>query len=527
MTRQLASLLLLGGCAGGMAGPAGAPLVTGSFQAEDRVVLGDFSSVRAVAAAFDRVYVVYPSAVAIWQPLRRRWEVPHAAPTPDALARIQLAIIDPLDQSLWLAGDDGLVHFEPMQGRWERVASPGRVTALGVDAASPGDGVWLRAGGAWYRLPRIGAPVPAPPPATLRQAPSVEDAYRDLPALRTMGPALTLGPGLAPGRITAAAPNPDGSGWFIGTDRAGLLMVDRIGMRAQQLTLGLPGELVGAVVAVPGGVWVATDDDPRGGPAALSFVPEDLAGTTVHRGDPALGLGLSAIRRIVPGDRVLWLGADRGVARFSIDAGTLEWWNETRGLRDQRVVALQPWDDGVLVGTLRGVMHIDRIGEVSLPAPNLVDPVYALFAWRDTVWIGTARGVAQWTRGSAAATTPAQWRGQPDARSAVYGIGVIGDTLVVMTGDLLVRRDPLSGEWIPGLPLRGSLGSLRALHATPYGAWVGGDRGAAFVTAEGAPLQTLMVGRELPDAVTAITASDRFLWIGTLRGLVRLALSGS
>ena len=85
--------LALAGCAGGMPAPAGAPIVTGSFRAEDRVVLDDFSRVGAIAAAFDRVYVVHPSAVAIWLPLRRQWEVPRAAPTSEALSRVQFAIV--------------------------------------------------------------------------------------------------------------------------------------------------------------------------------------------------------------------------------------------------------------------------------------------------------------------------------------------------------------------------------------------------------------------------------------------------
>jgi ligand-binding sensor domain-containing protein len=490
------------------------------------VVLDDFSTVQAVASSFERVYVVYPSAVGIWQPLRRQWDVPRAAPTPQALARVRHAIIDPLDQSLWLATDDGVMHFEPLLDRWERLAAPGQVTALAVDAASPGEGIWLRVGAGWYRLPRIGPPVSAQPPATLRVAPTVEDAYRDLPQLRSLAPSMVLGPGLVPGRITAAAPIPDGSGWFLGTDRAGLLAIDRIGLRAEPMTLGLPGELVGAVAAVPGGVWVATDDDRRGAPAALSFVPDDLGGTTVHRGDPALGLGVTAIRRIVPGDRALWLASDRGVARYDIDTHAMEWWTESRGLRDQRVVTALPWEEGVLVGTLRGVMYIDPVGEVSLPAPNLVNPVYALASWRDTVWIGTARGLAFLARGEREAGTPTQWRTQFASQSAIYGVGRVGDTLVAMTRDLLVRRDPLTGEWIPGVPLRSAAGNLRALHATPFGVWVGGDRGAAFVTPSGGVLQTLVLGRDLPDAVTAIVSTDRYLWVGTLRGLVRLALSG-
>ncbi len=524
---RFVAALALAGCAGGMQAPPGAPVVNSSFRPEDRVLLGDFSEVRAVASSFDRVYVAYPSAVAIYNPLRRVWEVPRSTPTPGALARTYLSIIDPLDQSLWLAGSDGLVHFDPLMDRWERLPVPGTISELAIDAAAPGDGVWIRVGNGWYRVPRIGTPVPAPAPTSLRRASTLVDAFRDMPSLRTIGPSLSVGAGLIPGRMTAAAPIPDGTGWFVGTDRAGLLMVDRIGMRAEQFTVGLPGEMVGAAVAVPGGVWVATDDDSRGTPAALAFVPEELTGTTVHRGDAAFGLRFSAARRIVPGNRVLWLATDRGVARYHIDSHEMEWWTESNGLRDQRVTTLLPHDDGVLVGTLRGVMQIDRVGEVTLPAPNLVDPVYALLARRDTVWIGTARGLAYLAPGDREALSTPPWRGPVATRSMVLGLGVIGDTLVAMTREALVHRDPSTGEWIAGAPISSAVGELRAMYTTPFGVWLGGDRGAALVTASGATIQTLLVGRELPDAVTAITGSERYLWIGTLRGLVRLMLAGS
>ena len=145
-------LPLLLGCAGGMGAPAGAPLPTSSFRAEDRVVLGDFSMVQAIASSYERVYVVYPSAVAEWDPLRRAWQVPRQAPTPDALARVHSAVIDPLDHALWLGGDDGLIHFEPLLDRWERLPIVGRVRALALDATDPARGVWVQAARLCRRL---------------------------------------------------------------------------------------------------------------------------------------------------------------------------------------------------------------------------------------------------------------------------------------------------------------------------------------------------------------------------------------
>jgi ligand-binding sensor domain-containing protein len=281
---------------------------------------------------------------------------------------------------------------------------------------------------------------------------------------------------------------------------------------------------VGALAAVPGEIWVATDGDMRGGRATLTLMEESLCRTTWISGHEVFGFGAEAVRRIVPGDRVLWLATDRGVVRWSLDDSTTTRWDETRGLQDQRVITALWWQEGLMVGTARGLARIDRLEEVSRPATNLVDPVYALHASRDTLWIGAARGLAMLVAGDSVARIPPRWREQLTSRAEVLGLGTVGDTLVAMHRDGLVWRDPLSGEWIDGAPFGATTGVLRAFHATPDGVWVGGDRGAVLTSAGGNVLYVLRVGLDLPDLVTAITTTDQYLWVGTAQGLVRLTL---
>ncbi|HEY3933095.1 MAG TPA: hypothetical protein VGL65_00610, partial [Gemmatimonadales bacterium] len=50
---------------GGAPGPS-IPTPVNGFRPENRVLIGDFSRVLAIASAPDRVYVVFPSAVAYW-----------------------------------------------------------------------------------------------------------------------------------------------------------------------------------------------------------------------------------------------------------------------------------------------------------------------------------------------------------------------------------------------------------------------------------------------------------------------------
>ena len=521
---RFAATLALAGCAAGTGGSGGAPLPSGSFQPEDRVVLGDFSTVQAIAASFDVVYVVYPSAIGIWNPLVERWSVPRAAPSTRALADVFNAVVDPLDRSVWLAARSGLIHFDPLLDRWERHVVPGTVIGIGLDRGDPAGGVWLRSTEGWFHQPRIGGATPGTPPATLRLAPTVEDAYRAVPGLRGIGTTLALGPGLDPGRLTAAAPSASGSGWFVGTSARGAFFVDDVGLRATPLSLGLLGDMVGALVAVPGGVWVTTDQEPGRHPASLAFVPNDLSATTRIEGDPAFGLGFDAARAILPGDRTLWLATDRGVVAVGIDDGQVRRWNETDGLVDQRVLALTSWHDEVIVGTMRGIAGIDGSGEVRRPLPGLVRPVYALHARGDTLWIGTDRGLVAHAADGAVPTGVTGWDRLVRSNTPVLGIGSVADTLVAMTTSDVAWRDPVTGTWNLAPAIASTTGSLRAFHATPFGVWVGGDRGAAFLRADGGVLRTLRVGPDLPDVVTAIASDDNWLWIGTLRGLVRLAL---
>ena len=68
----------------------------------DRVVVGDFSIVRAAASGIDRLYVVGALGVMMQRTLEQRWEGPFGPPDAVVLERVLLAQVDPIDQSLWM-----------------------------------------------------------------------------------------------------------------------------------------------------------------------------------------------------------------------------------------------------------------------------------------------------------------------------------------------------------------------------------------------------------------------------------------
>lgn len=505
---------------GGIIAP-GIPLEP--LRPEDRVVLADFTTVRAVAASFDRVYVAYQSDLGIWLPLEHRWAVPRRPGNPALLRDVLAAVIDPLDQSVWLATRSGWLRYSLETDIWERGTLPGTVDAIGIDPGNPIDGVWFRTSAGWFRQDRGGPPTAAVPPRTLRLATTLEDAYRDMPSLRSFGPTMAIGPSLRTGRLTAAAPAVNGQGWFIGTSTRGLLFVDRMSVLADPMPLGIGGESVGALALVGDGIWVTTDAGFDGQPAAVTYLHEDLGTTIRLEGNPAMGLPFSASRRVLPGDRVVWVGSDRGLVRVPIDDDGPELYGEGSGLPIPLVTALAHWREQIVVGTTRGLALLDSTG-LHRAAPGVIDAIHALATRGDTLWVGGDFGVGAMLPSDTTVRVSTGWRQLTTQRIAVYGIGYVVDTMVVLAENRLIWRDPVTGAWTPGPLLGATLGPLHTMFATDAGVWVGGDRGAALVLLNAGPLRTLLVGSDLPGAVRAIVANDRYLWIGTLDGLVRLKL---
>jgi|CXWL01.1.fsa_nt_gi ligand-binding sensor domain-containing protein len=523
--RRLAVVLVLAGCGPAISGGAGLPTPASAFRPEDRVVLGNFARVNAIAAAFDRVFVAFPTAVGLWRPLAQRWEVPRTPPRPTMLRDVRLAIMDPADQSLWLGTSQGWVHYTPTVERWDEGPLPGTPTAIAVDPMDALGGAWFRIEGRWYRQSRIGgATTPATPSSSLQMAPTIDDALRDMPQLRSIAPRLVTGPGLEQGRLTAAAPLADGTSWLLGTSNLGVLKLDRIGATAPPLTLGLRGTGVGAIALLPDGIWVATDAELRTS-AELAFLPIDLSTSMAIDGTPPFGLPFAAARRIVASDRALWLATDQGVVRLTLPERRTTRWGDVAGLPDPRTLSLVLHQGQMIAGTMRGLAVLQEDGKAERLALRFVDPAYALLSRGDTLWVGTRFGLRAWMPGEAALGEPEGFARLGGAQVPVRGIGYVADTLVAMTESQLLWRDPGSGAWTAG-PVLSGLGRLTAFAVTPDGIWVGGDRGAGFLRPTSPLLRSLSVPIDLPGGVTAIASEGSYLWIGTTEGLVRLRLQG-
>jgi len=512
--------VLVGLC---LASPGEAQSFTRDWRPEDRTVIGDFSRITAIAASSDRVYIASPSAVLIWNPQFRRWEGSFDPPSPSLLTRVFTGLADPLDNSLWLARPDGWVHYQADIQLWDQGVVPDGVLAIAFDQDNPGAGLYIRTRRDWQQLPRGGTvSFPAQPPRRPVVAASVEQAVRSNPSLQANAAAILHDNRLRNVRYTAAARAFDNRGWYLGTSGIGALYVEDGAPLPQRLNFGLPAELVGAVFSWPGGVWAGTNRTSLAD-ASLTFVASDLSEFRSIPGPSATGAPFDQARELAGQGKAIWVATDLGVARVNPGDGRVDLVDDSRGLPDSRVNSIASRGGRITVGTAGGIARINDSLQVERIAPSFGDAAYAVFPAGDSVWVGTPSGLLLSLPGLGGLVRP-EGTASPSLQAPVVDFATLGDTLVALTRDGLLWRNPRSRRWTLGPNLSALLGRLRRLVPDGQGFWVAGDRALGFVRLNTPPLRPLR-DADLPGAINDLAVDDQHLWVATDRGLVRFRLS--
>ena len=491
------------------------------WRPEDRTVIGDFSHITAIASSMDRVYVTSPTALVIRQPQFRTWSGPFQPPRTGMLSGVFAALVDPLDQSLWLARSNGWVHYQPELELWDEGTVPGGVVTVAFDQADPVGGLYIRTRTGWYVLPRGGmVPGPGGPPAQPIRPTSVEEVLRQAPGLQANASQF-LDSRMRPVRFTAAARSFDNQGWYLGTSGLGLFYLPDAAALPERVPFGLPGGFVGAVMAWPGGLWAATNRTVEAD-AAFTFVDSELRQFSTVRGLPATGTPFTRVIELAGRERSLWAATDYGLARVDPEEERIELFDERRGLPHSRVLDVAGRQGRIVVGTLRGLAQLDESDNVTRVAPRFADAAYAVFPAGDSVWVGTPRGIFVALPDREDLVRPAGLR-TASLQAPVYGFATLGDTLVALTRDLLIWREPRTRAWHLGPNLSGLLGRLRRFVPDGPGLWVAGERGVGFVRPDGPPVRALREG-DLPGPASDLAVDRDHLWVGTENGLVRFRL---
>jgi ligand-binding sensor domain-containing protein len=348
-------------------------------------------------------------------------------------------------------------------------------------------------------------------------APTVQEGLSANPSFAAMSGSM-LDARMRSVRITSAAESADRRGWYFGTWGNGVLFVENGFPTAEPLRYGLAGDVVGALFAAPGGVWVATDrslDDE----AALTFVGRELDRFEFIVGGPATGLPFSASRAIIGHEDALWVATDAGAVRVDVDDDRVRVVDESRGLPDGRVLALAARGAAIEVGTRLGLARIrpDSLRAEAL-APQDAGTVTAVAVLRDTTWVGTAAGVRVLSADGASLLTPRALATAAFSRP-VLQLAWAGDTLLALTRDGLFWRDA-AGVWTLGPDPTGLLGELGYMAVDDDGVWLVGDLAIGYAR-PGLPAIPVIRPGQIPGRVTGVVADDSYLWVGTTRGLVR------
>jgi hypothetical protein len=495
---------------------------TRDWRPEERTVIGDFSRVSAIATSAERVYIVSSSAILLWNPQFRHWEGSFDPPDPSLLSRVFSALADPLDHSLWLVRQDGWVHYQPDIQLWDQGPAPDGILSMAFDQENLAAGLYLRTPRGWQLLPRGGGfPSPSTGPARPLAPATVEQATRSNPALQANAAAALTDNRLRTVRYTAAARAFDNRGWYLGTSGIGALFAEDGALLPERLTFGLPSERVGAVFSWPGGVWAGTTRTPIVD-AALTFVASDLSEFRSFPGPSAIGTPFDQVRDLAGQGKSIWAATNQGVARLNPAEGRIQLIDEGRGLPDSRAYSIVSRGGRITVGTGRGLARISDSLELTRIAPGYNDAAYAVFPAGDSTWVGTPSGVRLALPGMANLVRP-EGLDSPSLQAPVIDMALVGDTLVALTYDSFLWRDPKTRRWALGPNLSALLGRLRRFAADGTGFWLAGERGLGYARLNAPPLRTLREG-DLPGAINDLAVDSDYLWVATDRGLVRFRL---
>jgi ligand-binding sensor domain-containing protein len=511
-------LLLL---AGGALLPTGASaqLPSRDWRPDERVVIGDFRIINAVAASYDRVYAVSPRQLLIWRPGYGEWEGPFDPPDPRFLQGVTAALADPLDNSVWLARPRGWTRYEPDLRLWSAGDVSSGVQAIAFDLANPTSGLLMRTREGWLELSRGAlSPVPAPAPQQPVAPPSIEAFLREHPAVAGLSGGVLSDARLRPASFTSVARSLDRMGWYLGTSGVGLFFLPEGAAVPDPLPFGVAGPSVSALFAVPGGVWAmsertATND------ATLTFLASDLSEVRYLAGPPATGLPFNTARRLIGAGQQLWAATDQGAARIEPESGRVEMFGDTRGLPDRRVFDVATRQGWLGVASESGVVRYSLDSLVPLRvAPSLDRVAYAIAMNADTTWIGTDDGLVFTTGREGELFRPGGMQGLEFAEPVIR-LAWMGRSLVGLTPTRVIWRDDAS-QWHAGVDYENQLGRLRALTVDGDGVWLAGERGAGWARL-GFPVLRPVLEGDLPGDARDVAVDEEHVWIAAEGGVVR------
>lgn len=546
-----------GACAPLPPGAAGATGAGGSF-ADERVLVGGFSVIDAVAVSRRFVYAAGPGGVAVYDRIGERFVPPardlerelgplfgrdgfretYPAQAITAGASGGLVTVmagDPIEDAVWIGIPGALLSYRPFTGQVQRTMLTGVPQRIVFERGGAGD-LLVLSGGQWSRVSRAGIATPSAAPVLSQvfMPPTLGDLLAQYPGLRAQ-PQLLLrrqSPSrpLEPFQLTAGAASPDrGSEVWLGTSGEGLFRVDPVFGQGAALEYGLLDPSAAALAPAANGVWVAGlgRNQRRGG---LTFTTFDLQRWRWISGTISTPLAQVRTYAMTTRGNVGWLGTERGLVRVQLDStNEMQSYTRLRGLPDDRVFAVAARDDGAWAGTPRGLVFVsDTLGAPGEPVLAEV-PVYALQVSGAWLWVGTQRGLMRvplaggGMRATVADAPRAPANRDSQLRLPIRALAASDSVLIVATQDAVLqfdpRRDGTPTERLMAFepPLVGDV--MRVAVDAGTIALVGSE-GAMLVSRQSGARRVLRAP-EITGAVFDVLLHRDYVFFATMHGLLR------
>jgi hypothetical protein len=534
-----AALLLLSmGCAS-MSGPASGAAVRidgdqrgaiGPYLREDKIIVGDFSFVTAVAVSRRYVFAATRGGLIVLDRQSRRWLPPFTTIDGYPFEGAYVVASDPTDDAVLIGTAGAVLTYRPSLGAVTRTIVPGQIERIVFDRSRPIDGAFVLASGRWYGIGMGGVAVPVtadrlPAPANRVGTETIEEVYRRFPNVGGFESILTRDDVTLRGaRVTAAARAPERSEVWLGTAGRGLIEVDPIFNKATPHPYGLLGTDATALARSADGVVVATRSQggTSGAGGGLSMLADDLATSRWFTGDRNRVLDRMHTTRIAVRDGSAWMLAADGVWRARLsDPESIRLVAERETPR--AIGAIVARRDGAWIGGREGLRFV---GDSAAAAGPVRFNGTVTDIWPDgaTLYLGTLTGLFVGAESSGVFASGAAHFGDRRLAQSVAALASHDSTLAVLLsgGELLEvnlatrqvapNRAPSLASAVPGF-------ARLAIDGTTIAA---STLDAVLVLSRVSRIaRTLRAGSDLPGQINDVLLTPGALWVATTRGVVR------
>lgn len=503
----------------------------GPYLREDKIVVGDFSFVTAVAVSRRYVFAATRGGLIVLDRQSRRWLPPFTTIDGYPFDGAFVVAGDPTDDAVLIGTAGAVLTYRPSLGAVARTIVPGQIERIVFDRSRPIDGAFVLASGRWYGIGMGGVAVPVtadrlPAPQNRIGSETIEDVYRRFPNVGGFESILTRDDVTLRGaRVTAAARAPERSEVWLGTAGRGLIEVDPIFNKATPHPYGLLGTDATALARSADGVIVATRS--QGGTAGtaggLSMLADDLATSRWFTGDRNRVLDRMHAIRIAVRDGTAWMLGVDGVLRASLSDP-----ESVRLVADRQapraIGAIVARRDGALIGGGEGLRFIGDSAGAAGPA-MFTGTVTDIWPDGATLYLGTLDGLFLGSESSAVFASGAARFGDRRLARSVAALASHDSTLAVLLsgGELLelnlttrqvaLQRAPALTSAVPGVARLAIDGTTIAASTLD---------GVLVLSRVSRIARTLRAGSDLPGQINDVLLTPGALWIATTRGVVRL-----